>query len=589
MTKHQGTTLPSESPGTKASRMTARRIIGLGLAAMAGLALMAAQAVAEAPLGLRKLTVGAATSWFGPDVSPDDVRWRAPPTDGMKNAPIFGYAHRWKPGQPVPHAERVQMPLYRNFDSDDPKWWDQQLDEVLFTRPPLIFLIGRGCTRPDDPASFAGPGHMCPYKLRMMVDAVRRSAAEDAVRFALFVDTGATFALRRSFTRNGPERLDEARSSDRDPNTRFDLSEKPDSSGRTALWYFWEATVRPWFDTVPREMWYLFDDNGVKKPVIAFWGITHRFTGHRGNTTKLLAELKAKFVARYGVEPFFIVSTAWITGDPSLAQAPGLVGGVHDWFRPRFGEPKGGQAVSRWNGEKWQVSGTPNGISSLADWNGRQWGVTVPGFDCGPGCNVPPVPRQGGKSFERALDANRRAAINLIEGFNGPIEGTALYRSDNADWLSANAYLEILRRLNDPETLSLRLQAEGADGVTGTMQSSKNEFSSRATIVGKPDIGEWSIAFKNRDDGFKYGDVFLAQGSYTVYIRAQSRTENSNLKISIGSEAAIIKTIGRSPDATTPVIARAGTVTLPRGGYEIQTSVESGESEIDWIMIVKNR
>lgn len=100
------------------------------LAALGALILGVAAARAEAPLQLRKGTVGAATSWF----SPDEVRWPAPPTDGMNHAPIFGYAHRWKPGQPIPNAERVQMSLYRNFDSDDPKWWDQQLDELLFTR-----------------------------------------------------------------------------------------------------------------------------------------------------------------------------------------------------------------------------------------------------------------------------------------------------------------------------------------------------------------------------------------------------------------------------------------------------------------------
>lgn len=569
--------------------MLRRRTIALAFAGLAGLAclgsLAPAPARAEAPLQLRKATVGAATSWFAPDVSPEEVRWPAPPTDGMKNAPIFGYAHRWKPGQPIPNAERVQMPLYRNFDSDDPKWWDQQLDELLFTRPPLIFLIARGCTKPEDRNSFVGPGNMCPYKLRMMVDAVRRNAAEDAARFALFVDTGGTFALRRAMTRNGPERLEEARSSDRDPNTRFDLSDRPDSSGRTALWYFWDATVKPWFDTVPKEMWYRIDDAGTKKPVIAFWGITHRFTGHRGNTTKLLADLKAKFVERYGVEPFFILSTAWITGDPSLAERPDLVGGVHDWFRPRFGEPTGSQATTRWTGGKWQTEGTPNGISSLAEWNGRKWGVTVPGFDCGPQCNVPPVDRRGGRSFELALKANSSATINLIEGFNGPIEGTAVYRS--GEWQTPNAYLEILRRSNDPASRSIRLQAEGADTATASSTPrADNDFLPREGVVAGKTRGEWDLLL-TKDRGFSFQRVRLSAGDYQVLIRATPSLSSATFAVTLENNSSLSATMQAPPDASTPIVQKIGTFKTAGGDLQIDMKMIAGEMAVDWLMLRK--
>lgn len=567
--------------------MAWRQITARCLAALAALLLGTAAARAEAPLQLRKATVGAATSWFAPDVSPDEVRWPAPPTEGMKNAPIFGYAHRWKPGQPIPNAERVQMPLYRNFDSDDPKWWDQQLDELLFTRPPLIFLIGRGCTKPEDRNAFVGPGNMCPYKLRMMVEAVRRNAAENAARFGLFIDTGGTFALRRAMTRNGPERLEEARSNDRDPNTRFDLSDTPDSSGRTALWYFWDATVRPWFDTVPKEMWYRIDDAGTKKPVIAFWGITHRFTGHRGNTTKLLADLKAKFVERYGVEPFFILSTAWITGDPSLAERPDLVGGVHDWFRPRFGEPSGAQATTRWTGQKWETDGTPNGISSLAEWNGRRWGVTVPGFDCGPKCNVPPVERRSGRSLELALKANESAAINLIEGFNGPIEGTALYRSDNREWPRPNAYLEIMRRLNDPKTRSIRLQAESADRVvaSSTPKADKDFFPRRGVVAG-PLQGEWDLQLDSNGQGFSFDQIRLSAGEYSVLVRAKAQS-SATLSISIGGEQTLKSTVPNSGDNVTPVVYKVGSIKTSGGDFDIKINVTAGQLLVDWVIFRK--
>lgn len=572
--------------------MLRRRTIALAFAGLAGLAclgsLAPAPARAEAPLQLRKATVGAATSWFAPDVSPEEVRWPTPPTDGMKNAPIFGYAHRWKPGQPIPNAERVQMPLYRNFDSDDPKWWDQQLDELLFTRPPLIFVIARGCTKPEDRNSFVGPGNMCPYKLRMMVDAVRRNAAEDAARFALFVDTGGTFALRRAMTRNGPERLEEARSSDRDPNTRFDLSDRPDSSGRTALWYFWDATVKPWFDTVPKEMWYRIDDAGMKKPVIAFWGITHRFTGHRGNTTKLLADLKAKFVERYGVEPFFILSTAWITGDPSLAERPDLVGGVHGWFNTRFGEPKGGQAISRWTGDRWQSTGTPNGISSLTEWNGKLWGVAIPGFTCGKDCNIGPVPRSNGAAFESVLEANRKATINIVEGFNGPYEGTASFRSADPEWNDATQYLKLLRRMNDPRTRMTRLQAEGADDVAAPPASRESDPSfSRPvdvrSIAAGREGGAWALEGAREGDGFSYRRLHLEAGTYKFILRATAQ-RGTVARLLIDKAVGAEKLIPQTADGR-PIVTTLGTVKVARGEHTIGVVIAGGATALDWLQI----
>lgn len=565
------------------------RCLALVLASCAGLLALSGTGAAETP-PLRKLTVGAATSWFSPEVSPEDVKWRAPAPDGMKNAPIFGYAHRWKPGQPIPNAERVQMPLYRNFDSDDPKWWDEQLDEVLFTRPAFIFLIGRGCIRPEDSSSTAGPGNMCPYKLRMMADAVRRAAAEDAARFAMFLDTGATFALRRSFTRGGPERLDQIQDDKRDPAARFDLSDQPDSSGRPALWYFWDAAIRPWFDTVPRQQWYLFDDHGVKKPVIAFWGVTHRFTGHRGNATKLLRDIKARFVERYGTEPFFLLSSSWISGDPDLALESGLVGGVHDWFRPRFGAPTGAAATSIWKDGRWQVVGRPNGISSLAQWNGRLWGVTVPGFDCGKGCNVPAVDRRDGQSFQMALAGNKNAAINLIEGFNGPLEGTGVYRSNDAHWRTANQYLGILRAFNDPGTYTTRLQAEGADEISGAPAVAEQPFSlkSEITTLPTPEGGAWALEAAKPGDGFLYKQLYFDGASYRFIVRARAG-EAAALRIQIlvdGREVGS-KTLPKFSDRT-PIIIQIATAKLDKGLHDVGVMTD-GKAELDWMTVIRAR
>lgn len=560
------------------------------LTALIGLLALGGACLAETP-ALRKLTVGAATSWFTPDVSPEDVKWPPPPSDGMKNAPVFGYAHRWKPGRPIPNAERVQMPLYRNFDSDDPKWWDEQLDEVLFTRPTAIFLVGRGCTRPEDPYSFLGPGHMCPYKLRMMVDAVHRAAAEEAARFALFVDTGATFALRRTLTRRSGEPIDKYVDGRRDPATLFDLSDRPDATGKTALWYFWDATIKPWFDTIPSKMWYRFDDRGVQKPVIAFWDLAFRFIGDRGDTIRLLSAIRDRFTERYGVEPFFLVQTSWIANEPDLLGRPDLAGGVHDWFRPRFGEPSSSHpAISRWTGQHWERDGTPDGLSSLTEWHGRSWGVTVPGFGCGKGCRIPPVPRSGGRNFETVLARNRSASLNIVEGFNGPLEDTAIFRSEGSQWPTPNHYLQILRRFSDPQTQSTRLQAEAADEVIGASSSTDeaSPLGARSGVLATSDTagsGNWYLHTQAPRIGFRYLGLYFQKGRYRIFARARATKLGASLDISFSNSTATLVVIPPTPDGVNPVISGAEPIQLESGYYAITVTVDRGSADLDYVVV----
>ncbi len=564
--------------------MLTRQIIAL--AALAGLALLT-PARAEAPLQLRKATVGAATSWFAPDVSPEEVRWPAPPTDGMKNAPIFGYAHRWKPGQPIPNAERVQMPLYRNFDSDDPKWWDQQLDELLFTRPPLIFLIARGCTKPEDRNSFVGPGNMCPYKLRMMVDAVRRNAAEDAVRFALFVDTGATFALRRTLTREPGEPLERYVEGKIDPSTLFSLSDERDISGRTALWYFWNAAIKPWFDTIPRDFWFYIEHNGKKKPVITFWDIAHRFKDREHNTTSLLMQIKDKFESEYGLEPFFIVGSSWITGDPGLARRHDLIGGVHSWFNTRFGEPVSNEAaISRWTGQRWETTGRPNGLSSLTEWNNQSWGVTIPGFSCGAGCRIAPVDRASGRNFDTVLQQNKSSFLNLIEGFNGPLEDTAVYRSRATSPDDVTRYLKLLRRYNDPLTQITRLQAESADWISAPRSNlAKQPFDHNFAVkqLNDAEEGAWALETASVGDGFGYKDLFIEGAFYRFVLRASTASSNATVRVQVDGVTVAEATVPASPDGK-PTVTALGYAHVETGTHDVKV-LTSGDVSIDWITV----
>ena len=515
--------------------------------------------------------IGEARSRLAPSLTPNDVAL-TPPEGGAAHAPILGYAHRWRPDPPAVDRPRVQRPLQSPFDSDDPAWWDGQLDQLLYARVPVAFLSARNCRFPDDPRAYEGNGGMCPHKLRMMNEAVRRAGAGKAIRFAMFVDTAGPVSARRwLLRRTGKNDAEAAQDSPR--AFTFDLSRVPDAAGRMPAWYFWDSMIRPWFDAVSRDLWYTIPDGGKRRPVIVFWGIGHRFSNQAGNAAALLQDIRAAFVERYRVAPFFVVADSWITTDPGLADSP-LVGGVHSWFSPRFGTDTRAPAIRRWSGGRWSWSGTPNGYASLTEWGGRSWGVSVVGFDCGPECRVAKLPREHGTHFRDVLAANRGAALNLVEGFNGPLEGTAVFPSAEPGWDFPNQYLDILRRSADPATGATRLRASAADDLFGHDQ---------AVLPS----GEHGLQVSEPGEVFRFRQVFFAPGRYRLALRAGGGHRGASFTVRIGAASATATVPTAAQGAPELAIADLGTLDIGAGEADVTVSSGDPDTVVDWLHVAR--
>lgn len=514
--------------------------------------------------------VGQARSRLAPTLTPGEIEL-TPPTGGPTHAPILGYAHRWKPDPPPADQPRVQRPLQTPFDSDDPAWWDGQLEQLLYARVPVALLSARNCRFPDDSRAFEGNGGMCPHKLRMMNEAVRRGGAEKAIRFAMFVDTAGPVSARRWLLRRNARDRAEPESA----FTTFDLSQIPDAAGRKPAWYFWDSMIRPWFDAVSRDLWYTIADGGQRKPVIVFWGIGHRFGNPAGNAAALLQDINTAFVERYGVAPFFVLADSWITLDPTLTGSP-LVGGVQSWFSPRFGTDTRSPALRRWSGDRWSWSGSPNGYASLTEWGGRSWGVCVVGFNCGPECRVAILPRDQGTHFRDVLAANSAAALNLVEGFNGPLEGTAVYPSAEPDWAYPNQYLDILRRSADPATALTRFHATAADDLFGHRLASQPS-------------GERVLQAAKPGEVFRYRHVFFAPGRYRLALRAGAGHRAAAFSVRIGSASASVTVPAAAQGTPDLAVADLGTVDLAGGEADVTVSADDPDTVVDWLHVAKVR
>src|SRR5687767_9576665 len=140
------------------------------------------------PLGLSIVSLRAA-------VPAGDITLEAPIHDGMPIlATVTGYEMNsgcpWNPAN-------CEIPLYRPYNRDDPRWWDNLVEELLASRIHVVMAHGRGCYDPN--SGTAGNGNMCPRLLSNLVGAINRANAAGVMRIAMFDDTGAYPGARNTF------------------------------------------------------------------------------------------------------------------------------------------------------------------------------------------------------------------------------------------------------------------------------------------------------------------------------------------------------------------------------------------------------
>ena len=335
-----------------------------------------------------------------------------------------------------------EVPIYYPYNFDEPAMWDNIVDEVLQARMPAIMCASRGAWT-TNPADLEGPGNMNPRNLRKLTAAIQRAGATNLLKVACFIDSPAMLEICKLIYGNSP-------------GIKFDFA-------NTAGWenIVWQRTVRPWFDTVPATSWYRINN----RPVIQWWGFNPVWAkNHAGNARQMFQYISDSFNTAYGVRPYFILPSDLETSsnqDPGVKNQADVLG-LNPWFAP------------------------PNKSARFFAHNGVTTGTAVPGF-IDPGFFVPShrdyqnynrvicrnkIDGTGvnGDTLKIGLAAAVTADSNLttLEGWTDQAEWAGFYRSNNGNWDTPNQYIDIVRSFSDPRTVTLKLEAEGADAYADT-------------------------------------------------------------------------------------------------------------------------
>ncbi len=459
-----------------------------------------------------------------------------PPRVGPLLATDTGY--EVNSGCPYDDPAKCQTPIYRPYDRDTPQWWDNLVEELIHSRVHVVLMLGRGCFDPQTGDN--GNGNMCPRLLRYLVDAIDRcDGARDVLRLAMFDDTGA-YQGARNIIEGLP------------PNTLFDLANSNNWK------YFWDYNMRIWFDTVPSDLWYRF--NG--QPVVVFWGPVG-MSNIQGHASQLFNDLRTKFMSRYGENPHFNVTIDWTKSDTTLTTTH--VQAVEGWFDP-----------------------TKNNFT-YTSWNNAQWGCTVPGFrdpnnfpGCGLACRE--QLRNDGAALRNGLmtGITKGARFTLLEGWTDVAESAGYYRS--GAWRYPSQYINIVREFADPETRTLRFQAEAADTWSDTTSGNAGG----TYRDGDLDIGSlpggtgWYVGWTQPGEWIQFNEVSLACGTYRFTARVSGSVgQRLHLEVdgvSLGSVELI-----RGGVSGAWQLLRLGAISVPAGRHSLKLVFDTGQISVDWL------
>jgi Domain of unknown function (DUF5010)/DUF5010 C-terminal domain len=466
----------------------------------------------------------------------DTILVRPPVRAGLPIiAPITAYTWRGTEFEGV-NTDLYERPMYRDVMRDSDDFWKYIVDELLLARVPVALLGSRGC---DDPLTGdKGPGNMCPRLLRKFVAAVQTAKAENVIRVGMFDPTGAY-------------------------RDRYDSP--LDLSNQTNWEFFWSYNMQIFFDTIPRNLWFLYQG----QPLVTFWTLRDTyFSNQRGKASLMLAWLKDKFFERYGVEPLFILQDSWFTEDPAIT--PDLALGQHGWFKP--------------------VHDVPTSIYSYVTYNGKKWGVTTPGFrngeaiiGCGDSCRE--VTRRSGTTLINALNAGKDATMVMLEGWTDMLEGAGFYRSEAWDY--PTEYINIVRRYADPQPATLRFEAEGADTFFDkTPGNAGGEYALRNLDVGAlPNSTGWYVGWIEAGEWIEFRRIRLGCGRYRFTARVATAGTGKVMRLVVNGRVFSRVALPATGGLETYGLVHMGEFALKASAYNLRVFFETAGLNLDWIFV----
>jgi hypothetical protein len=356
---------------------------------------------------------------------------------------IFGaYPQKDTLGQPYSDYQLrswYRAPMFQDFDRRTDRFWDITVDQLMASRAqvPLIHcretidftrdLQDRGYTRGD--GAFEGRW------LEKFVEAVARNPqAASALQIGMFFEDGPL------------------------ADDYFKIYGSYPSWGSSALAdYAMQYWLDPWFDNVPASLLY---QPFPSRPIINIYTAHPGNMVQDGNMSVFLANIRNRMIARYGLNPLFILSP------DSDANAQTQAWGVAPWYV--WG---GSLYTSRLftDGTRWGFSscGSRHRIDDVwaNDWDPITNTGTPAGSSAGNPYYQSPLYTNGNSTLLNFYAQASAAGTKLIqeEGFFNIPEGSAIFASCAPGWNFPNQHLAAMRQYADPTTESLMFEAESCD------------------------------------------------------------------------------------------------------------------------------
>ncbi len=522
-------------------------------------------------------------------------------------ATIVGYENDQTHERFLPDIANV--PLFGNFDAGHPKntydrntpeWWDNLIEEALFSRVHVVMPLARGCMKSEaeiqaeggypHPLQDSGFGNSCPRTLNRLTEALKRNQVPPgALRFAYFDDTAAY-----------------------QPANDGKFLDITDQAQVKKL--MWDRNIMIFFDTVPRSYWYV-DENG--RPPLVIWApsfFTNIDAAHTAQVNAAFNLIRELFKQRYGVYPSLYLHHDWVERVPGLN--PDFVQGAYGWTDPIHGK-----------------------LSGFFKWRGVKMGTVSPGFrreayvDHGQnvyfkrGCGSLPmtnwethcweVSREHGAAFKRGMNEayglvgapqgdGQKAKFVILEGFANVPESAGFYRSTGLDYDYPNQYLNFIREYADPNPKEITFQAEASDDRqgNGTAGNSGGFFSNDGLDIGKLPVTGYYVGWIQKGETLGFRKVKLPGKPFEIRIHTASPFDQRAVKITVERLADSVKGPAANSSSTIDALYGPWTVTVPNTGdwisfqntsvavfqpmpgtYNIKIEMVTDGLNIDWIQL----
>ena len=391
-----------------------------------------------------------------PKPDPDPIQPNVPAHDFLMGS-LFGFEKDIRNGISATKGGSSSTTYYNkplfeadNFDATDADWWDNLVEEYLYSGMDYMAPNCRGRLPRAATEARYNTDHGDPTRIADLIAALKRRGEEaEHLKIVIFDDAPASWAAARNLDLyNKYTPVTGSSAADRYPIDNLDEIYK----------YIWDYNIKLAFANFYGENQennkYLLRFQG--KPLLFIWSpngfLNVEYGGQKpdctGHLKAIIDKLHQDFKTTFGEDLFICVDKAFGDRDSQVDRT--VVDAMNDWFTASE------QTTNRCS----YTMRTLNNVSV---------GVAVPGFLTNDKAgNRMLFDANHGKTLTDALDYFVRYKANLVflEGFTDMLENAAYWRSTDTKYYDyPNQRLNILRKYSSTRAYpeSMRVEAEACD------------------------------------------------------------------------------------------------------------------------------